>query len=117
VRRFVGGGDKYHLAQQCALARLPAPEFEVLFHPTRKWKIDVAWPAVKFGIEIDGGVFLQHADGRVGGRHNFGAGYRNDIEKFFEAAILGWRLVRVLPEHITSGQALSWAEHILREGS
>ncbi len=59
----------------------------------------------KLALEIDGGVFLPG-----GGRHNRGAGYRKDQEKFAEATIAGWHVLRVLPEDIKKGAAITWVE-------
>lgn len=94
------------LGFQCGIVGLPAPVLEYRFHPTRKWRFDLAWPQQLLAVEIDGGVFS-------GGRHSRGAGYRADCEKFAEAAILGWRVIRVLPEHVKKGQALAWIERAL----
>lgn len=76
------------------------------FHPTRKWRFDLAWPIRRVAVEVDGGAF-------IAGRHARGAGIRGDCEKFSEAAALGWRVLRVLPEHVESGQALTWLEKAL----
>lgn len=94
------------LALQCTLAHLPTPEAEYKFHPTRKWRFDWAFRAPKLAVEVDGGVFVQ-------GRHSRGAGVKKDIEKYAEAMLLGWRVLRVLPEHVSSGQALTWIEKLL----
>jgi very-short-patch-repair endonuclease len=95
------------LREQCRLIGLPDPCVELKFHPTRRWRFDAAWPHAKIAVEIDGGVFLPG-----GGRHSRGAGYRADCEKYAEAAILGWRVIRVLPEHVKSGVALGWIERL-----
>jgi len=73
------------------------------FHPTRKWRFDVAVPAWMLAIEIDGGGFVQ-------GRHSRGMGMEQDAEKFAEAAILGWTVLRVTPRHVKSGQAIGWIQ-------
>ena len=77
---------------------------EYRFHPTRKWRFDYAIPEFKIAIEIDGGVFIQ-------GRHNRGSGYVKDMEKFNEAAILGWRILKFTPQQIKKEQ---WIETIKR---
>lgn len=87
--------------QQANMARR-----EHRFHPTRKWRFDVAWPFRMVALEVDGGAF-------IAGRHARGDGIRRDCEKFSEAAALGWRVLRVLPEQIESGQALGWLEKAL----
>ena len=57
-------------------------------------------------VEVDGGGFVQ-------GRHSRGAGLEKDAEKFAEAAILGWTVIRVTPKQVQSGQALAWIERLL----
>lgn len=64
---------------------------EYLFHPTRKWRFDYAIPEYKIAIEIDGGVWIQ-------GRHNRSQGYLNDLEKFNEASVLGWIILKFTPD-------------------
>lgn len=123
------------LAEQCRRLYLPMPTHykggrpngEFRFHATRLWRFDCAWTDLewrsdkavlcdfgivtgpKLALEIDGGVFLK--DG--GGRHNRGAGYRNDTEKLNEAIILGWYVMRCLPEQIRSGEAVAWIERFM----
>lgn len=93
---------------QCSFARLPAPVREHKFHPKRKWRFDWAWVDRKLALEVQGGAFLS-----TGGRHTRGAGYRRDAEKFSEAAILGWRILHVLPDDIAGGRALILADRAL----
>lgn len=64
---------------------VPVSEFR--FHPTRRWKFDVAWPGPKVAVELEGGIFIQ-------GRHTRGNQYRADCEKYRAAVALGWRLLR-----------------------
>lgn len=94
---------------QCQALGLPEPVPEFVFHPTRKWRFDFAFVAERLALEIDGGVFM---DG--GGRHSRGAGYRSDCEKLAEAAILGWRVIRCLPEQVIDGTATLWVSRCLK---
>lgn len=66
-------------------ADLPPHEREYRFHPSRRWRFDFAWPAVKVAVECDGGQWLAR-----GGRHARDA----DREKLNAAACLGWRVLR-----------------------
>lgn len=66
---------------------IPIPEAEYKFHPTRKWRIDYAWPDVKLAVEIEGAVWIQ-------GRHTRGSGFIKDIEKYNSLTANGWRLLR-----------------------
>ena len=58
--------------------------FEHVFHPSRNWRLDVAWPRDKVFIEIDG---VMRGDG---GRHQRFDGYTEDCLKCAEAVRLGW---------------------------
>ena len=74
---------------------LPEPVAEYEFHASRKWRFDYFWPEQGLALEVDGGVFS-----KGGGRHNRGAGYRDDLEKRNAAAIYGYRLIACLPEQL-----------------
>lgn len=67
------------------------PEFK--FHPTRKWRFDLAWPENKIAMEVEGGVW-------TGGRHTRGTGFLKDCEKYNAAASLGWRVFRFTPKQV-----------------
>ena len=69
------------------------PVAEFRFHPLRKWRFDFAWPDALLALEVDGGLF-------TAGRHTRGAGTEGDHEKFNEAAVLGWRILRVVPRKL-----------------
>lgn len=81
--------------------KLPAPEREHRFHPTRRWRFDMAWPDRKVALEVEGGTW-------AGGRHTRGKGFEEDCTKYAEAITLGWRVFRVTEKHIDSGDALRW---------
>ena len=95
------------LAVQCVLARLPTVTREFTFHPSRRWRFDLCFVDQRLAVEVDGGAFAN-------GRHTRGSGFRNDCEKGAAAAALGYRVLHVMPEHITSGIALQWVETALR---
>lgn len=92
--------------RQVTAAGLPAPVPEFQFHATRKWRADFAWPEAMVFVEIDGGTWTQ-------GRHSRGKGYAEDCVKLNEAALLGYTVIRVTGEHITSGAALEWVSRAL----
>ena len=83
------------------------PEYR--FHPTRLWRIDVAFPAQKVAVEIDGGIW-------TGGRHSRGVGITADCEKVCALAMAGWRFLRVTPQLVKTGQAAQWVRETLRAG-
>ena len=69
----------------------PVEEFR--FCETRKWRFDFAFPDKKVALEVEGGVFSQ-------GRHVRGAGFIADLAKYNQAASMGWRILRVVPEDL-----------------
>jgi very-short-patch-repair endonuclease len=69
---------------------------EYRFHPTRKWRFDVAFLSEKVAVEIEGGVWQY-------GRHNRASGFLKDLEKYNEAAMLGWRVIRTPWEWLEDG--------------
>jgi hypothetical protein len=68
-------------------------EVEHRFHPTRKWRLDLAVPSRKVALEIEGVGGLRGHEGR----HRSIGGFIRDREKYSEAAILGWRIVFCTP--------------------
>lgn len=88
-------------------AQLPEPTREFRFHPTRKWRADLAWPDRRLLVEVEGGTF-------VSGRHARGAGMRKDAEKYNEAVLAGYRLLRVTPDMVRDGSAFEVIERALR---
>ena len=67
----------------------------------RKWRFDYAWPDRLLALEIEGGAF-------IGGRHTRAGGFIGDLHKYNRAACDGWRVLRVIPQHIDNGVALAW---------
>jgi very-short-patch-repair endonuclease len=78
---------------------LPIPEREYRFHNERKWRFDYAYPEIKLAIEIEGGIYNRKAHGSI-------TGIKRDIEKYTAAAVLGWRIIRILPEDIMKRETI-----------
>lgn len=95
---------------QCAYLlkaiKISGGEREFRFAPPRRWRFDFAWPKQMIALEIEGGTW-------VSGRHNRGAGYAKDLEKYNTATLLGWRLLRVTPEMVSDGTVLTLIEALL----
>jgi hypothetical protein len=87
------------LLWQLKAAKIPAPEREVRVTNGRRWRFDFAWPALMVAAEVEGGVWTR-------GRHLRGRGFEADCFKYGEAAILGWRVIRVTSSMIRGGEAL-----------
>jgi very-short-patch-repair endonuclease len=73
------------------------------FHPVRKWRFDFAHLDRKIAVEIEG-----FAPGGMAGRHQRIGGFSADAEKYAEAAILGWRLIRCTTQQVRKGEAIEW---------
>ncbi len=71
---------------------VPASEIE---HAERKWRADFAHIESRTLIEIEGGLWIQ-------GRHNRPQGFAADAEKYLEAAMAGWRVLRLTELQITA---------------
>lgn len=89
----------YPLVTLCRSMKIPEPRPEHRFHPGRKWRFDYAWPLYMLAMECEGGLWTN-------GRHSRGSGAVADLEKYSEAAILGWRILYCTPEQMHNGVAL-----------
>ena len=91
---------------QMRLSNFPEPEFEYKFHEGRRWRFDFAWVDKKLAVEVEGGAWIQ-------GRHTRPQGFIKDCEKYNQAVMDGWRVLRYPPEMIDSGEALTQIEAAL----
>lgn len=82
---------------------LPEPEQEFKFYDDRLWRFDFAWYDVMLAVEVEGGVFNR-------GRHVRPKGFEGDCEKYNEAAIMGWMVIRVTTGMIKDGRAIKTIE-------
>lgn len=78
------------------------PVAEYRFHKTRRWRFDWCFVENKLALEVEGGAWK-----KGGGRHNRGKGFIADMEKYNEAAIYGFRLIRVTPQQMESGEVVN----------
>ena len=72
---------------------------EFKFHTERRWRFDYAIPQYKIALEVEGGVWTQ-------GRHTRPQGFLGDMEKYNNAALLGWRVFRTTPNELYSKKTL-----------
>ena len=83
-------------------------EKEYRFHPTRKWRFDYAISAIKLAVEVEGPVW-------TGGRHTSSKGFLGDMEKYNEAALLGWCLIRTTPDRLLTSKTIELIKRRLKE--
>ncbi|HFX6333847.1 DUF559 domain-containing protein [Acinetobacter nosocomialis] len=81
-------------------------EQEYKFHPTRKWRADFFITGTKILVEVEGGIWS-------GGRHTRGKGYLGDMEKYNEAAMMGFTVLRFSTEQVKSGVAIKQIEQLV----
>lgn len=72
----------------------PPLEREFRFDEKRRWRADFAHLPSRTLIEIEGGIWIR-------GRHNRPAGFVADLEKYLEATLSGWTVVRLADVHLT----------------
>lgn len=108
-------------------------ETEYRFHPTRKWRFDFAFPVYKVALEIEGGSYIRPVkchicgtqvlrrlkDGRMlpvyeGGGHHSSV-FEQNAEKYNEAAILGWFVIRVTSDMVNDDRAVDFVERAIKE--
>lgn len=79
---------------------------EFVFHPTRKWRLDLFISSANTGVEVDGAVWAN-------GRHNRGAGFIKDMEKLNEATAMGFRVYRFTTQQVNNGEAIEFLRRAL----
>lgn len=87
------------LALQIRATGLPTPKTEHMFHVGRKWRFDFAFADHMLAVEVEGGTWS-------GGRHTTGAGFERDTEKYNQAVLDGWRVLRFTGAQVKRGEAL-----------
>ena len=102
------------LLEQIRLSKLPEPMQEYQFHANRRWRFDFCWrlPNNLVACEIEGGIWMQTETGRSKG-HAHPERFESDCEKYNEAALYGWTIIRVTPAMIRDGRAIEWLERAL----
>ncbi len=87
------------LVDQILSTDLPVPLREYKFHPTRKWRFDLAFMEQKLAVEVEGGIWIY-------GRHNRASSYFKDMEKYNNACLLGWYVIKLSTDMVKSGEGL-----------
>ena len=104
-----GNQGEQALAYQCIADKLPAFEQNYIFNPSRKFELDIAWPALKVGVEIQGGIFNSAT-----GAHGSPIKIMRDMEKSNLLVLDGWRVLRYTPTEVKHGQAIEGIKKLLR---
>lgn len=73
----------------------------------RRFRADFALTEHGILVEVQGGAWS-------GGRHTRGAGYAADCVRMGKAVALGWTMLYVTPQQVTSGEALAMVEAAMR---
>jgi very-short-patch-repair endonuclease len=101
-----GNTDELVLAYQCLADKLPPFEQEYRFHPSRKFRLDLAFVPQKVGIEIEGALW-------VSGAHSRPLGILRDMEKANLLVLSGWRVLRFTPDQVRRGEAVAGIKQLL----
>ena len=90
--------SRYELLFEVLLQEAGITDFvaEYRFDLVRRWRFDLAWPARKLAVEIDGGQWKPQ-----GGRHNNDA----DRNKSNAALTQGWRVLHFSGQQVKDGPA------------
>jgi len=67
---------------------------EYKFHPVRRWRADFAHLDSMTLIEVEGGHWMPKS------RHTSGKGFEGDCEKYLEAALLGFKVIRLVEKQL-----------------
>ena len=84
------------------------PEAEYRFSKDRKFRFDFAFPTRKIAVEVEGGTWVQ-------GRHNRGSSIEADLEKYNQAAIEGWMVLRFTTSQVKDATAIDTIMRALQQ--
>jgi hypothetical protein len=93
------------LAGQMRHAGFPEPVREFPFARSigRSWRSDFGWPFIRLIVECEGGIWSA-------GAHVRGTGYLDDLDKYNQAALLGYMVLRFDRRMVEDGRALAVIE-------
>ena len=96
------------LAWKITVAGLPPPEVEFIFHRPRKWRFDFCWPENMLAVEVEGAIWVQ-------GRHTRGSGFTGDCQKYNQATLDGYRVLKFTSDMIDDGTAIATIKAAMRK--
>lgn len=96
------------LADQINRHQLPTFKREYCWHPIRRFRSDFVFVDQKLIVEFEGGLWQ-----RGGGGHSHPLGILRDIEKYNEATILGYRVLRFTDKDIKNLNAIEKIKKLL----
>ena len=89
------------------------PEYPFAKERGRKYRLDLAIPHLKVGLEVHGGAFIKRSGGGTGGAHHTIEGRARDMAKGNLAAVMGWIVIEVSPNEVADGTAYRWIEEAI----
>jgi very-short-patch-repair endonuclease len=101
-----GNSIEQTLAFQCIADGLTEFEQEYQFDAKRKYRLDLAFPSQRVGIEIEGGIWAK-------GAHSRPIGIERDMEKGNLLVLSGWRVLRYTPNQVKNGEAIEGLKELL----
>ena len=97
---------------------LPKPELEYKFHPDRKWRFDFCFrqnpddSRYWLALEVEGAIWMNPSKQSMGS-HVRPKHFVKDMEKYNEAAALGYRLIRVEPKDLCTQDTVNLIKRTL----
>jgi very-short-patch-repair endonuclease len=80
---------------------------EYRFDAKRRYRLDIAVPERKVGLEIEGGLFSK-------GAHSRPVGIIRDMAKGNLLVFLGWKVLRYTPLQVRQGDAIAGLKQLLK---
>ena len=93
---------KAELESQMRHEGLNTYEREFKFNESRGWRFDYCFVQEKVAVEYEGGIFEKQ------GGHKSVSGIMRDIEKYNEAALEGYTVIRVTAQSVASRSAIRY---------
>ena len=96
-------GYEQRLIAQLREMQVPDPTPEHVWHDTRGWRFDLAWPDIMVAVEVEGEV------------HRIASRFEGDLVKYTLAAAAGWCVLRYATRKVRDGSAAADIAQIVVE--